>query len=62
MPVELHLRAEKKSPKTIRIYLEAAQWFAAETLTLAQAGSPYEEFGSLRRLGAIAVWEKSEEP
>ena len=26
---ELHLRAEKKSPKTIRTYLEAAQWFAA---------------------------------
>jgi hypothetical protein len=23
---ELHLRAEKKSPKTIRTYLEAAQW------------------------------------
>jgi hypothetical protein len=30
---ELHLRAEKKSPKTIRTYLEAAQWFAAEYLT-----------------------------
>jgi hypothetical protein len=29
---ELHLRAEKKSPKTIRTYLEAAQWFAAEYL------------------------------
>jgi integrase/recombinase XerD len=29
---ELHLRAEKKSPKTIRTYLEAAQWFAAESL------------------------------
>ena len=28
----LHLRAEKKSPKTIRTYLEAAQWFAAEHL------------------------------
>jgi len=27
---ELHLRAEKKSPKTIRTYREAAQWFAAE--------------------------------
>ena len=26
---DLHLRAEKKSPKTIRTYLEAAQWFAA---------------------------------
>ena len=26
---ELHLRAEKKSAKTIRTYLEAAQWFAA---------------------------------
>jgi site-specific recombinase XerD len=29
---ELHLRAEKKSPKTIRTYLDAAQWFAAEYL------------------------------
>jgi site-specific recombinase XerD len=29
---ELHLRAEKKSPKTIRTYLEAALWFAAEYL------------------------------
>jgi len=29
---DLHLRAEKKSPKTIRTYLEAAQWFAAEYL------------------------------
>ena len=29
---ELHLRAEKKSAKTIRTYLEAAQWFAAEYL------------------------------
>ena len=29
---ELHLRAEKKSPKTIRTYLEAAQWLAAEYL------------------------------
>jgi site-specific recombinase XerD len=29
---ELHLRAEKKSPKTIRTYLEAAQWFAAQYL------------------------------
>jgi integrase/recombinase XerD len=29
---ELHLRAEKKSPKTIRTYIEAAQWFAAEYL------------------------------
>jgi site-specific recombinase XerD len=29
---ELHLRAEKKSPKTIRTYLEAAQWFAASYL------------------------------
>src|SRR3984957_13892618 len=28
----LHLRAEKKSAKTIRTYLEAAQWFAAEYL------------------------------
>jgi integrase/recombinase XerD len=26
---DLHLRAEKKSPKTIRTYLEATQWFAA---------------------------------
>ena len=26
---DLHLRAEKKSAKTIRTYLEAAQWFAA---------------------------------
>jgi hypothetical protein len=26
---ELHLRAEKKSLKTIRTYLEAAQWLAA---------------------------------
>jgi integrase/recombinase XerD len=29
---ELHLRAEKKSSKTIRTYTEAAQWFAAEYL------------------------------
>jgi integrase/recombinase XerD len=29
---ELHLRAEKKSPKTIRTYIEAAQWLAAEYL------------------------------
>jgi integrase/recombinase XerD len=29
---DLHLRAEKKSPKTIRIYIEAAQWLAAEYL------------------------------
>ena len=29
---DLHLRAEKKSPKTIRTYLEAAQWFAAAYL------------------------------
>lgn len=29
---ELHLRAERKSPKTIRIYIEAALWFAAEYL------------------------------
>jgi integrase/recombinase XerD len=29
---ELHLRAEKKSPKTIRTYVEAAQWLAAEHL------------------------------
>src|SRR6202034_356155 len=29
---ELHLRAEKKSPKTIRTYLEAARWLAAEYL------------------------------
>ena len=27
---ELPLRAEKKSPKTIRTYVEAAQWMAAE--------------------------------
>ena len=26
---ELHLRAERKSAKTVRTYLEAAQWFAA---------------------------------
>jgi hypothetical protein len=26
---DLHLRAERKSAKTIRTYLEAAQWFAA---------------------------------
>jgi site-specific recombinase XerD len=29
---ELHLRAEKKSPRTIRTYIEAAQWLAAEHL------------------------------
>jgi len=29
---DLHLRAEKKSPKTVRTYLEAAQWLAAEYL------------------------------
>jgi site-specific recombinase XerD len=29
---ELHLRAEKKSPKTIRTYIEAVQWLAAEYL------------------------------
>jgi len=32
---DLHLRAEKKSAKTIRTYLEAAQWFAAEYLIAA---------------------------
>jgi hypothetical protein len=26
----LHLRAERKSDKTVRTYTEAAQWFAAE--------------------------------
>jgi integrase/recombinase XerD len=29
---ELHLRAEKKSPKTIRTYTGAAQWMAASYL------------------------------
>jgi site-specific recombinase XerC len=29
---ELHLRAEKKSPKTIRTYVEAVQWMAASYL------------------------------
>ena len=29
---ELHLRAERKSEKTIRTYTEAALWFAAEYL------------------------------
>lgn len=29
---ELHLLAEKKSPKTIRTYIEAAQWFATAYL------------------------------
>jgi site-specific recombinase XerD len=29
---DLHLRAERKSPKTIRTYIEAAQWFAAAHL------------------------------
>ena len=29
---DLHLQAEKKSPNTIRTYLDAAQWFAAERL------------------------------
>ncbi|MEV6981570.1 hypothetical protein AB0M95_09985 [Sphaerisporangium sp. NPDC051017] len=29
---ELHLAAEKKSPKTIRTYVEAAQWFAGAHL------------------------------
>jgi integrase/recombinase XerD len=33
---DLHLRAEKKSAKTIRTYLEAAQWFAAEHLIPAE--------------------------
>ena len=28
----LHLRAEGKSPKTVRTYVEAAGWFAAEHL------------------------------
>ncbi|WP_226930930.1 hypothetical protein [Parafrankia sp. CH37] len=28
----LHLSAEGKSPKTIRTYVEAAQWFAAAHL------------------------------
>ncbi|MFB4302630.1 hypothetical protein [Actinomadura sp. NTSP31] len=28
----LHLNAEGKSPKTVRTYAEAAQWFAAEHL------------------------------
>jgi hypothetical protein len=29
---ELHLRAEKKSPKTITTYTSAARWLAAEYL------------------------------
>lgn len=29
---ELHLMAERKSPKTVRTYTEAAQWFAAAAL------------------------------
>jgi site-specific recombinase XerD len=29
---ELHLRAERKSPKTVTIYVDAAKWFAAEYL------------------------------
>src|SRR5260370_41288487 len=29
---ELHLLAERKSTKTVRTYVEAAQWFAAEHL------------------------------
>ena len=29
---DLHLRAERKSPKTIRTYVEAAQWMAASYL------------------------------
>lgn len=32
---ELHLLAERKSPKTIRTYTEAAQWFAAAFLLTA---------------------------
>jgi site-specific recombinase XerD len=32
---ELHLLAERKSPKTIRTYIEAAQWFAATLLIAA---------------------------
>src|SRR5882724_4647965 len=33
----LHLNAEGKSPKTVRIYVESVQWFAAAYLR-AQAG------------------------
>jgi hypothetical protein len=34
---ELHLRAEKKSPKTIRTYKEAEQWLPAGSLIKVQA-------------------------
>jgi hypothetical protein len=36
---DLHLRAEKRSAKTIRTFLETALWFAAEYLIPAGAGS-----------------------
>lgn len=34
---KLHLNAEGKSPKTVRVYIEAVQWFAAAHL-LARGG------------------------
>jgi hypothetical protein len=40
---ELHLRAERKSDKTIRIYLEAALWSAAEHLVAASVEVVYEK-------------------
>jgi integrase-like protein len=38
----LHLRAERKSDKTIRTYTEATQWFAAEYLRQHTAHSDWE--------------------
>ncbi len=39
----LHLNAEGKSPKTVRTYAEAAQWFAAEHLRRTTDHSDWDE-------------------
>src|SRR5258708_35539230 len=51
---ELHLRAEKKSPKTIRTYVEAAQWMAAEYLI--PGGITDWAGGRARHVNGRAIW------
>jgi hypothetical protein len=53
---DLHLRAEKKSPKTIRTYLEAAQWFAAEYLIPAGLSDWSDVKRGMSRSGRLPFW------
>jgi hypothetical protein len=53
---ELHLRAEKQSPKTIRTYLEAAQWFAAEYLIPAGLDTGPTSRRGTSRSGRLPSW------